>query len=138
MAVTTKCEELPPMVILGPGISVAFCSPAKSFDFGGLLENPLVGKKLYKVLISMVILGPGIWLWLKKTVPTWNPGKWKHYGPQSAVCPCCLILSQTHMAMGQNPVPGAPTPKWYNLFLPTAILINRPSGGFFPSGLCPL
>ena len=24
---------------------------------------------------------PLIWLWLKKTVPKWNPGKWKH-GPK--------------------------------------------------------
>ena len=26
--------------------SVAFCSPAKSLAFSGLMENPLVGKKL--------------------------------------------------------------------------------------------
>ena len=26
--------------------SVAFCSPAKSLTFGGLIENPFVGKKL--------------------------------------------------------------------------------------------
>ena len=26
--------------------SVAFCSPAKSLTFGGLMENALVGKKL--------------------------------------------------------------------------------------------
>ena len=27
-------------------LSVAFCSPAKSLTFSGLMENPLVGKKL--------------------------------------------------------------------------------------------
>ena len=27
--------------------SVAFCSPAKSSTFRGLMENPLVGKKLF-------------------------------------------------------------------------------------------
>ena len=27
--------------------SVAFCSPAKSLTFNGLMENPLVGKKLF-------------------------------------------------------------------------------------------
>ena len=27
-----------------------------------------------------------IWSWLKKPVPKWNPGKWKH-GPKPAVCP---------------------------------------------------
>ena len=26
--------------------SVAFCSPAKSFTFSGLMETPLVGKKV--------------------------------------------------------------------------------------------
>ena len=31
---------------------VAFCSPAKSLTFSGLMENPLVGKKL-KVLTSL-------------------------------------------------------------------------------------
>ena len=34
------------------------------------------------------------WLWLKKPVPKWNPGKWKH-GPKPAVCPSCLLLSHT-------------------------------------------
>ena len=29
-----------------PRTSVAFCSRAKSLIFGGLMENPLVGKKL--------------------------------------------------------------------------------------------
>ena len=28
------------------GFSVAFCSPAKSLTFSGLVENPLVGKQL--------------------------------------------------------------------------------------------
>ena len=28
------------------GSSVAFCSPAKSLTFSGLVESPLVGKKL--------------------------------------------------------------------------------------------
>ena len=37
-----------------------------------------------------------IWLWLKKPVPKWNPGKWK-YGPKPAVCPSGLILSHTHL-----------------------------------------
>ena len=36
--------------------------------------------------------GGARWLWLKKPVPKWNPGKWKH-GPTPAVCPSCLILS---------------------------------------------
>ena len=31
-----------------------------------------------------------IWLWLKKPVPKWNPGKWKH---------AWLILSHTHVAV---------------------------------------
>ena len=30
----------------------------------------------------------------KRTVPKWNPGKWKH-GPKPAVCPSCLILTAT-------------------------------------------
>ena len=36
------------------------------------------------------------WLWLKKKVPTWNPGKWKH-GPKPAACPSWLILSHTQI-----------------------------------------
>ena len=31
---------------LSHSYSVAFCSPAKSLTFSGLVENPLVGKKL--------------------------------------------------------------------------------------------
>ena len=40
----------------------------------------------------------GIWLWLKKPVPKWNPGNWKR-GPKPAVCPSCLILSHTHLVL---------------------------------------
>ena len=36
-----------------------------------------------------------IWLWLKKTVPKWNPGKW--IMDQNLRNPSCLILSHTHM-----------------------------------------
>ena len=39
-----------------------------------------------------------IWLWLKKTVPKWNPGKWKH-GPKPAVCPSCVFFSHTHIVV---------------------------------------
>ena len=28
------------------------------------------------------------WVWLKKPVPKWIPGNWKH-GPNPAVCPAC-------------------------------------------------
>ena len=41
--------ELPPTKLSGKGehmLSVAFCSPSKSLTFSGLMENPLVGKKL--------------------------------------------------------------------------------------------
>ena len=35
--------------------------------------------------LVVIQLGPHmvIWLWLEKTVPKWNPGKWKH-GPKPA------------------------------------------------------
>ena len=36
------------------------------------------------------------WPWLKKPVPKWNPGKWKH-GPNLR-SPSCLILSHSHMS----------------------------------------
>ena len=43
--------------------------------------------------------GVASWLWLKQTVPKWNPATWKH-GPKPAVCPSCLILSHTHLSTG--------------------------------------
>ena len=47
-------------------------------------------------LEGLRFLALNMWLWLKKPVPKWNPGKWKH-GPTPAVCPSCLILSHTHV-----------------------------------------
>ena len=44
---------------------------------------------------------PGIAIYLavaqKTGIPKWNSGKWKH-GPNPAVGPSCLILSQTHFS----------------------------------------
>ena len=55
------------------------------------------------------------------------PGKWKH-GPKPAVCPSCLILSQTHFTTGAKPPKSPP--------------ISRPrttsSVGLFEEGQSPL
>ena len=44
LADSSKCPK--PQLPRRVGFSVAFCSPAKSLTFSGLVENPLVGKKL--------------------------------------------------------------------------------------------
>ena len=33
--------------------------------------------------VVRTILGSTIWLWLKKVVPTWHPGKWNHVEPKT-------------------------------------------------------
>ena len=40
-----------------------------------------------KKMVVAAALDSDKWLWLKKPVPKWNPGKWKH-GPKP-VCPFC-------------------------------------------------
>ena len=46
-------------------------------------------------VVSIGVLGPFTWLWLKKRAKI-KPGKWTHR-PKPAVCPSCLILSHSHM-----------------------------------------
>ena len=44
---------------------------------------PFVGLMGFLPRLEVLVLP--IWLWLKKPLPKWNPGKWKH-GPKPAVC----------------------------------------------------
>ena len=44
-----------------------------------------------------------IWLWLKKPVPKWNPGKWK-LRPKPACCPSCSILSHNILGQQKRPI----------------------------------
>ena len=56
------------------------------------------------------------WLWLKKLVPKWNPGKWKH-GPKPAQPPLFNFEPQ--------PAVGRLDHMWLNSLIPTSILQSQ-------------
>ena len=59
--------------------SLEYCN-CRCCRFAGMAPNEQARDTQVLVYFSIYqgsILDP-IWLWLKKPVPTWNPGKWKH------------------------------------------------------------